>query len=169
MTRPEGERYELVADEIVAMSPERAGQNEGKGNAYLALRHAIRERALPCPAFTDGMAVRVESSTVYEPDVSVRCGHRLDPDAIEVTEPIILVEVISPGTHKVDTHQKLSDYFRLPTLRHYLIVNVKRRLVVHHARGEEGDVRTRIVTSGTIKLAPPGLELDLRTLFPDDA
>lgn len=168
MTRPEGERYELVAGEIVAMSPERAGHNEGKFAVAVALRDAVRRRKLPCWIYIDRMAVRIDGNTVYEPDVLVRCGDRLDPDAVEVIDPMVLVEVISPGTHKVDTHQKLGDYFRLPSVRHYLIVNTKRRSVVHHARGEEGEVRTRIVTSGTLELKPPGPALELETLFADE-
>lgn len=166
-SRPEGERYELVAGELVAMSPERAGHNESKGNAYFALRLAIRERGLSCWVYADGMAVRVDDETIYEPDVLVRCGDRLDADAVEVTDPVVLVEITSPSTSRVDTHQKLADYFRIPSLRHYLIVNIKRRTVVQHERVEGGEVRTRIVTSGVIELRPPGLELEVAALLPE--
>lgn len=167
--RPEGEGYELVGGEVIAMAPERAGHNEGKLEVAVALREAIRRQGLPCWIYLDRMAVRVDGDTVYEPDVLVRCGERLDPDAVEVVDPVILVEVISPGTHKVDTHLKLADYFRIPSLRHYLIVNTKRRSVVHHERGEDGEVRTRIVATGTLELAPPGLALDVAALFADGA
>lgn len=167
MAQPEGRRYELVGGRIVAMSPERAGHNLGKGNVYLALVRAISERRLPCRAFTDGMAVRVDAETVYEPDAMVRCGPPLGEDAVEVTDPVVVVEVISPSTHKVDTTQKLADYFRVPSVRHYLIVNTTRRSVVHHERQADGGVRTRIANGGELVLEPPGLELELAALFPD--
>ena len=152
MTQPEGRRYELVAGEIIAMSPERVGHNEGKLEVVVALRDAIRGAGVPCRAYTDGMSVRVDADTVYEPDALVRCGERLGPDVVEVPDPVIVVEVISPSTHKVDTTLKLADYLRIPSVRHYLIVNSSRRVVVHHERDDDGGIRTRIATSGALML-----------------
>lgn len=169
MRQPEGKRYELVDGEIVAMSPERASHNEGKGNVYLALRQAVLARGLPCWTYTDGMSVRIDDDTVYEPDALIRCGERLGPDAVEVADPVVLVEVISPSTHKVDTGQKLADYFRLPSLHHYLIVNMTRRSVVHHERSEHGGLRTRIVADGTLELQPPGIAVEVAAFFADEA
>jgi Uma2 family endonuclease len=165
MAQPEGCRYELMAGEVVAMSPERVAHNETKGNVYLALRRAIEERGLPCQAYTDGMTVRIDNDTVYEPDALVRCGERLGPDMVEAVDPLILVEVISPGTRKVDTTQKLGDYFRLPSVRHCLIVNTRRRSVVHHERAEDGGVRTRIAAGGRLELEPPGIVVDVAAFF----
>ncbi|MFZ1431661.1 MAG: Uma2 family endonuclease [Geminicoccaceae bacterium] len=167
MTQPEGCRYELVAGQVLAITPERPGHNEGKLEVYIALRQAIRAAGLPCRAHTDGMAVRVDADTVYEPDALVRCGARLGPDIVEVIDPVILMEVISPSTHKVDTTQKLGDYFKVPSVRYYLIVNTSRRTVMHHERVADGSVRTRIVTGGALDLQPPGLTLEVAELFPD--
>ena len=154
MAQPEGRRYELVAGEIIAMSPERVGHNEGKwqGGTSVVARGHSREPELPCRAYIDGMAVRVDADTVYEPDALVRCGERLGPDVVEIADPVIVVEVISPSTHKVDTTQKLADYFRVASVRHYLIVNTSRRAVVHHERDADGGIRTRIATSGALTL-----------------
>jgi Uma2 family endonuclease len=168
MTQPEEHRYELVAGKVVAMSPERAGHNEGKLAAVVALREAIRNAGLPCRAYAGGMAVRVDASTVYEPDALVRCGKHLDPEAVEVTDPVIVVEVISPSTHKVNTTQKLADHFRLSSVQYYLIVNTSRRSMVHHQRDGEGGISTRITTaSDRLALAPPGLELVVEALLPE--
>ena len=41
-----------------------------------------------------------------------------------------VVEVTSPSTGRVDTVQKLADYFRVPSIQHYLIIDVARRMVV---------------------------------------
>jgi Uma2 family endonuclease len=127
MEQPEGERYELLAGEVVAMSPERTGHGRAKGNAYVALREAIRARGLPCEAFVDSVSVRVDDDTVYEPDVLVHCGERLGPDVVEVSDPVILVEV----------------------------------------RRDGNTVATTILRAGTLTLDPPGLELDVASLFED--
>ena len=105
------------------------------------------------------MTVRVDEDTAYEPDALVYCGQKLPPSAIEVPEPVILVEVLSPSTRRIDVSRKLADYFRLPGVMHYLIIDLSRPVVIHHARGTGDTILTRVIVKGTITLDPPGLEL----------
>ena len=58
----------------------------------LALVAGIRARRLPCHVLPDGMTVRIDDSTAYEPDAIVYCGPKLPPSALEVTDPMIVVE-----------------------------------------------------------------------------
>jgi Uma2 family endonuclease len=74
-----------------------------------------------------------------------------------------VVEVLSPSPRRVDVSLKLAGYLRLANLAHYLIVDPTQRCVIHHARGIGDSILTRIVTDGSIVLAPPGFEL-----FPAD-
>lgn len=53
------------------------------------------------------MAVRVDNATVYQPDVILHCGPVIDGDALEVPGPLILVEVVSPSSARLDTGGKL--------------------------------------------------------------
>ena len=164
MEQPEG-RYELASGEVVAMAPERAAHNVVKFEAARALKDAVRDVGLPCQAFTDGMAVRVDDATVYEPDASLRCGPRLDDDAVEFSDPVIVVEVLSPSTRARDAGAKLADYFRLPSVRHYLILRTDTRSAIHHARGEDGVITTAIATEGALHLDPPGIAIALEAVF----
>jgi Uma2 family endonuclease len=159
MEQPEGKHYELVAGEVVAMAPERVVHARTKGRIYEALVRAIRMAGLPCEALPDGMAVRVDATTIYEPDVLVRCGPPLDDDATEVTDPLILVEVVSPSSRKRDSGSKLEDYFRLPSVRHYLVVKTENHAIIHHQRDETGVITTHIIRDGTLRLDPPGIRL----------
>jgi Uma2 family endonuclease len=159
MEQPEGQRYELVAGEVVGMAPERAGHARAKGRIYENLAQAIRAADVPCEAYPDGMSVRVDADTVYEPDALVRCGTPLDDDAIEMADPLIVVEVVSPSSGRRDSGSKLEGYFRLPSVRHYLIVTIRNRAVIHHQRDEAGGITTRIIRDGPIRLDPPGIEL----------
>jgi Uma2 family endonuclease len=87
----------------------------------------------------------VNDRTVYEPDALVRCGPPLPADAIEVADPVIVVEVVSPSSRGIDCGVKLAGYFALPSLRHYLIVDTGTRVVIHHRRGEDGRIGVGIV------------------------
>lgn len=158
-------RYELFRGEVFAMSPETSGHAETKANVHAALLAAIRQQRLSCHVLPDGMTVRIDSDTAYEPDVLVYCGQKLPPSAIEVPEPMILVEVLSPSTRRIDVSRKLADYFRLPSVMHYLIIDFARPHVLHHARGTSGTILTRIVTEGTVTLDPPGIEFAVAEIF----
>lgn len=173
MARAEGEpRHELNNGEVVAMAPERAIHNRVKLEVVVRLRDAIRARGLACEAFTDGMAIRVDDARVFEPDAPMRRGPPLPPDAVVSDDPLLVVEVSSPSTTRVDLRTKFALCFRLPSLRHYPMVGASDRVVVHHERTEAGEggaateLRSRILPpEGTLRLDPPGIELDLARLF----
>jgi Uma2 family endonuclease len=158
-------RYELFRGEVIAMSPETADHAEIKGAIYAALRSAVRKHGLPCRALPDGMLVRVDDKTAYEPDAQVYCGERLQGTALEVRNPVIVVEVLSPSTRGVDVSLKLAGYFRLPSVAHYLVVDPTQPTIVHHARNAHGTILTRVVTAGRIALDPPGLELAVSDIY----
>ncbi len=158
-------RYELEGGRIVAMSPERIRHVVVKGAAYAALRAACRQFAGGCHALTDGMTVRIDANTAYEPDALVYCGAELPGDATEVRQPVIVVEVLSPSTAYRDVGAKLAGYFGLESVAHYLIVDPERSTIVHHARAEGDLIATRIVSHGALKLEPPGLILDAADLL----
>lgn len=158
-------RFELDNGRVVAMTPERVGHARAKSQAWLALRLAIAARALPCEALPDGMTVRVDDRTVYEPDTLVRCGPRLENDVVTVRDPILLLEVVSPSSRGIDKGAKIAGYFSLPSVRHYLIVDLERRLVIHHRRLDDGRIETRLLASGPIDLDPPGITIQTADIF----
>ncbi len=160
MEQPEGARYELCGGEVVGMAPERSGHARLKFRIARRLAEAVEAAGLGCEVFVDGLSVRIDAATVYEPDVMLRCGARLGEDEVEVGDPVVIVEVASPSTRAVDAGSKLADYFRLDSVRHYLIVDGGRRIVIHHARDAAGQILTRIVREGGVRLDPPGVTLD---------
>jgi Uma2 family endonuclease len=88
----------------------------------------------------------------------VNCGP-VDPDASILPNPVIVVEVVSPTSEARDVHEKLRDYFRIPSVSHYVIVYEDRGYVVHHRRQGVEMVETAFVSSGTLDLTPPGLSV----------
>jgi Uma2 family endonuclease len=158
-------RYELVAGEVVAMAPERFAHADAKAEAWLALRNAIAAAGLPCRAHLDGAGLRVDDRTLYIPDVMVRCGPPPPPDARETDDAVIVVEVLSPSTEWLDVAAKLEDYFRVPSVAHYLILRIESGAVIHHARAADGTIVTAIRREGSFVLDPPGLTLEVAALF----
>lgn len=159
MARPETEHYELIAGEVVAMAPERVGHNLAKGRVCRRLFEAVERAGVECQVFPKGMAIQVDAHTLYEPDAFVRCGERLPDNALVVRDPLIVVELRLPSAPSIDTGLKLADYFRMPSVRHYLMLDAGRRVIIHHERGADGEIGTRIVHNGRLRLDPPGIEI----------
>jgi Uma2 family endonuclease len=161
--QPRG-RYERVDGRVVAMSPERIGHALVKGRVWRSLDRALLEAGAACVAIPDGATVEIDERTEYEPDVVVTCGETLDLEAVAAPRPVIVVEVTPPSTRAVDAGEKLADYFRVPSIQHYLIISARRREVIHHARRGE-KIETSIVTAGLIALNPPGISLALDDFY----
>ena len=132
--QPRG-RFERVDGRIVRMAAERIAHVRVKASVWIALRNGILAARLPCEALPDGVTVEVGESD-YEPDAVVNCGPRLDDNAIAASNPVVVVEVLSPSTQGTDTGAKLAEYFRVPSISHYLIVHPTKRMVIRHRRGE---------------------------------
>ena len=164
-TQAEGQRAELINGQVVGMSPERADHNRTKARVYATLAAAIRSAGLPCEVFTDGMTVPVDLHTAYEPDAVVHCGPPIPPDQVTVPAPVIVVEVLSPSTAHTDTSAKLVGYFKVPSVRHYLIVDPEARTVVHHSRAPTGAIGAQTLATGDLWLDPPALRFAVADLF----
>ena len=161
-------RWELRDGAAVAMSPERSAHALTKYAAQRALTKAISAGRKPCRVYPDGMAVRVSESVVYEPDGIIVCGPKVPRDALSIANPVVVLEVLSPSTASIDHGRKLSDYFSLASVAHYLILDPDRRVVIHHARGEGDALVTRVLAQGLLTLDPPGIAVAVEDMFAED-
>jgi len=159
------QRYEPIAGEPVAMPPERAQHVRLKSRVWAALDRATRDAGLDCEALADGMTIEVDAETDYGPDAGVNYGPPVSPDATAATNPVIVVEVLSPSTQSVDSGEKLADYFRVPSIQHCLVVRSRRQEIIHHARRAGQEIVSRAVNVGVIRLDPPGIILDVAEIY----
>ena len=146
------------------MAPERWVHARLKARVWQALDRAIAAAALPCQAAPDGMTVQIDDDTDYEPDALVNCGPPIPDEAIAAPNPVVVVEVLSPSTERLDAGGKLADYFRMPSIQHYLLVRPLRPEIIHHRRSG-GRIETRVISDGDVTLDPPGLRFTLAELY----
>jgi Uma2 family endonuclease len=158
-------RWELYNGVPYRMAPERTGHAKVKIAVYLALLRAVRKASLTCHVLSDGPGVRISRHVMHIPDAMVYCGPELPDDALEVPNPVILVEVASPSTRKTDETVKRDGYFSLPSVQHYLIVDPAGPPVVHHSRQADGTILRSPVHEGALTLSPPGIEVAVAELL----
>ena len=163
-TQPSG-RFERIEGLVVAMAPERLNHADRKALAWLALRRAVAAAGLPCHVYPDGVTVEVGDSD-YEPDAVLRCGEPLSGDAVAVPDPLLIVDVLSPSTRGGDLTRKLVDYFKLPSVRHYVIIFADHPQLIHHRRRDDDKgFDTNVLASGDIRFDPPGLTITVEELY----
>ncbi|NVO16832.1 MAG: Uma2 family endonuclease [Rhodoplanes sp.] len=156
---------ELIDGQIVAVAPEGSAHNRTKFKTARVLQHALDAAGLAGETFTNGMLVPIDAGTAYEPDAMVRCGAPLPGAGMIVTDPVIVAEVVSPRSAQRDTGAKLIGYFKLASVRHYLVIDPDGRIVTHHARAADSIIVASTLTAGALRLDPPGLVVEVADLF----
>ena len=115
-------KHEFHKGEIFAMAGASAAHNEITANVLSRLRIALRRHR--CRAYGSDLRVETPSGLLTYPDVSVFCGPltfvRGRDDT--VTNPILLVEVLSDATRDYDRGGKFALYKSIPTLQEYLVI-----------------------------------------------
>jgi Uma2 family endonuclease len=159
-------RYELVNGRPIRMSPETTGHIKVKLLTWLALLEAIDTSELDLIPVGDGATVRISDDTAFEPDALVYTGPELPGKEMVVPNPLIVVEVLSPSSVNRDTTAKLTGYFSVASIEHYLVVDAEDRLVVHYKRTAGREITARPASEHeTLDLTPPGLALSVRRCF----
>ncbi len=161
------ERYELEHGEPVAMAPGTMQHVRAIFAIANALRDAINKAGVTCEAIIDGPGVAIDEYRCYIPDVSVNCGPRVPDDSRFLPNPVAVVEVLSPSTKRLDKSRELAGYFSLPAVKHYVIVDVKERLVLHQKRGNGEEIVTAFLREGELQFDPPRIAIAVADMFGD--
>ncbi len=117
-------RYEYWDGEIVSMSGGSKEHGRIAGNIYFGLRQQMVSRG--CEVFNSDIPVKTPSLPPYRyPDASVVCGEAAfeNIDGIDtLTNPTVIVEVLSPATERRDRNEKRVAYEAVPSVLDYLML-----------------------------------------------
>ncbi len=130
-------RHEFVAGEVFAM----AGVGEAHVTAALNVAMALRLHlaGTPCRTFITDMKLQVEAAEAFfYPDVMVSGSAADAADPLVKRDPLLLVEVLLPGTAAYDRGDKFAAYRKLPGLREYLLVDTDSRRCDLYRKGADG-------------------------------
>ena len=122
--KPDNERWELIGGRVVRMMVGARWEHSYiSSNLSAALRERLRVAMRGCYVFQENFYMKERKlEAAMLPDVLVRCGV-LEPGATSVSDPIVLAEIISPGSAERDRIEKWSVYKKLDSLRHYILVS----------------------------------------------
>src|SRR5258708_11571950 len=160
-------KHEFDAGEILAMLGGTARHSALAARMIIALGNAC---APGCIVFTSDMRVRIAATgRATYPDVSMVCGPiEYDPEdaaRTTITNPMLLVEVLSVTTEKGDRGNKWMHYQHISSLQEYVLVSQEARVEIFR-RTPSGTWEYLEVREGNVRLAS-GPTLDLAILYAD--
>jgi len=160
-------KHEFDAGEILAMLSGTARHSALAANVMFALETT---RAPGFTVFQSDLRVRVaKTGRATYPDVSMVCGPiEYDPEdaaRTTITNPVLLVEVLSVNTEKGDRGNKWMHYQRIPSLQEYVLVSQEPRIEIFR-RTPVGTWEYFEAEEGSVRLATGPL-LDFSVLYTD--
>lgn len=126
-------------------------------------------RGAGCVAFQSDQKVRVlATGKATYPDATLVCGpiegDPADPAGATITNPTLLVEVLSASTEQEDRGNKWQHYQLIPSLQEYVLVSQSETRVERYRRVPSGVWEYSDVTAGSIQLQS-GPRIELATLY----
>ncbi len=134
-------KHEYLGGVVHAMAGARINHDLIAGNLF-AMLHS-RLRGYRCRPHTSDMKVRVRLPTqvrFYYPDASVVCDSNPPGDSFQ-DQPVILAEVLSRSTRRIDMGEKLDSYRTIPSLSVYMLLEQESATVVAYRRTDQGFMR----------------------------
>lgn len=155
-------KHEFKRGRVYAMTGASVRHNVITANTITHLNNQIGER--DCTVTSSDVRIHIASKRAYRyPDVTVFCG---DPVYVEgrvdtITNPVLLVEVLSPSTALIDRNDKLAEYTQIDSLQVYLLVSQREARVERYMRHGADEWLYTIASELDDSVALPSLDCTL--------
>ncbi|MBP7284152.1 MAG: Uma2 family endonuclease [Leptospiraceae bacterium] len=161
-------KSEYYKGEIFAMAGARRKHNLLVTNLCREISIILKDK--PCEVYPSDMRVKNKVDRFYTyPDVSIVCGQPefLDDNEDTLTNPIVLIEVLSTSTEKYDRGAKFALYRNIPSVQEYILVSSEEKKIESFFRkGEEWIFReSKSESTNNFHLQSMEVELSLEAIY----
>ena len=160
--------YQLFDGVMVAMAPPGGRHQRIAGLLGGMLYNAVQFNLPGCAVLPQaGIAPHgVVGRDYFETDVTVSCEPQSDHHRGIVQEPLLIVEVLSPGTDRDDVFIKLPAYQRIASVQEILYVETERVGATVYRRAEDGWLTIEhTAADARLQLDTVGLDIALGSLY----
>ena len=133
-------KNEFYCGEIFAMAGASLSHNSVVANLIFILIDQLKNK--PWRVYPSDLSLRVNKSGLYTyPDVSIFCGEPILVEGTKdtVTNPTVLIEVLSDSTEKYDRGKKFQFYREIQSLKEYVLVSTTHKLVEIFRKNTDGN------------------------------
>lgn len=138
---------------IFAMAGAKPNHNRIQTNAIRIIGNQLND---PCEVFGSDQRVKISSTKYWYPDAVVACDATFDE--ISLTNPKVVIEILSPSTAGRDRLDKVSKYTSLKSIDQVVLINQDYRCVESYTRTDSGWQMDRIDT-GCVTIADCQIEI----------
>lgn len=161
-------RNEFYQGEITAISSGSINHNRVAGNLAVELVAALRGK--PCEPFIADLRLLVKQHQFYTyPDLMVVCG---DLEFVHgrndtITNPVLIIEVLSPSTEAYDRGKKFEFYRSIEGFQEYVLVDQQRMHIERYRPLGLGrwEMTTLDETNEILSLTSVGIDLTLASIY----
>jgi Uma2 family endonuclease len=160
-------RHELWRGEVFAMVGASWAHNLVTTNLVAALHAALRGTKGRAVSSDLKVHVPLKQGFVY-PDVVVVCDppRFFDERSDVVENPVLVAEVLSPGTERFDRGDKADGYRSIPSVRTIVLLSQEERLVEAYERMDDDSWRLRVHKGDTkVELDSPRCSIALADVY----
>jgi Uma2 family endonuclease len=129
------EKHEYLNGEIFAMSGASLRHNYIFHNTYGALANFLKGKS--CKPFGSDLRIHIPENSFYTyPDISIICGKPETTDSFtdNITNPSVIIEILSKSTINYDRGTKFSLYRSIHTLKEYILIDSNSIMVEIYTR-----------------------------------
>ena len=156
-------KWEFDGWQPVAMAGRTRAHDTIRWNIGLALGPRLRGGS--CRVQGPDLKVSVNGRIRY-PDAFVVCS-KVRPDATVVIDPIVIFEVLSPGTYETDHVEKNLDYAAAPSVRRYVMLEQGQAMATAFHRADGDWVGRLVAADGTLDMPEIGVSVPLAEFYAD--
>lgn len=160
-------RSEFRQGRVEAMSGGTEAHSLIIGNTHGELRQQLKGH--PCKVHMADMRTKVAAAGLYTyPDVAVVCGPSVfdTKDKNALTNPTVIVEVLSKNTEKYDRIEKFGYYKKIDSLITYVLISQRNVRVERYTReGIEWPVQILTSLDDTLELPAIGCRVFVREIY----
>ncbi|HEX8734768.1 MAG TPA: Uma2 family endonuclease [Pyrinomonadaceae bacterium] len=136
-------KHEYMDGEIFSMAGATRRHNLVTNNISTELNLQLRET--DCEVYASDFRVKIRPGHNVYPDVAVACDEILtEANDTTLLNPTVVFEVLSKSTEKRDRGDKAEDYYRLESLKDYILVSQSRIRVEHFSRQKNNEWTLKI-------------------------
>ncbi len=162
------EKHKYYQCEIFAMSGAKLQHNIVATNILVALANKLEGKS--CQPFNSETRIHIEKNSLFTyPDISVICvdSHTRNDDEMNILNPIIIFEVLSPSTRNYDRGEKFRLYRDIPTLREYVLIEPETIGVEKYQINESGkwELEEFALIEDSLLLKSIGSSLTLKEIY----
>ncbi|MGZ5622272.1 MAG: Uma2 family endonuclease [Methylobacter sp.] len=153
-------KHEYIEGYVYAMADASRNHERIAGNVFGALGNFLKNK--PCEPFSSGLKIKAGSRFFY-PDVMVVCDEQNQHDYY-TDSPVIVVEVLSKASRRVDETTKRIAYQSIPSLQEYVLIE-QDFVDVEVCRKSEGWVSSHYFMGDSVLFDSIGLTLTVEEIY----